>query len=47
MILNMEMPGKAKRGRPERFMDLVKEDMFRVGVTKEATRDSVRWMQLL
>lgn len=42
----MEMPGKAKR-RPERFMDLVKEDMFRVGVTKEVTRDSVRWMQML
>ena len=34
-MLRMELPGKKKRGRPTmRFMDVVKEDMAVVEVTK-------------
>lgn len=36
MMLNMEVPSKRKRGRPQRkFRDVVKEDMRRVDVTEE------------
>ena len=37
-MLRMELPGKRKRGRPQRrFMDVVKEDMAEVEVTEEDT----------
>lgn len=33
-MLNIELPGKRKTQRPEkRFMDVVKEDLQRLGVT--------------
>ena len=36
----MELPGKRKRGRPKRrFMDVLKEDMAEVEMTKEDTVD--------
>lgn len=39
----MELPGKRKRGRSQRrFVDVVKEDMQRVGVTEEDARDGVK-----
>ena len=41
-----EFPGKRKRGRPKvRFMDVVKEDMAEVEVTKEDIeyRNNWRW----
>ena len=35
-MLRVELPGKRKRGRPNRrFMDVVKEDMAEVEVTEE------------
>lgn len=38
-MLEMELPGKRKRRRPQKiFMDGLKEDMQRVGVT-----DRVKW----
>lgn len=43
MILNMELPGRRKTGRPERFMDVVKEDRQRFGVTEVDAQDRVRW----
>ena len=43
-MLRMELPGKRKRGRPKRrFMDVVKEDMAEVEVTKEDTEDRNNW----
>ena len=43
-MLRMELPGKRKRGRPKRrFMDVVKEDMAEVEVTKEDTVDRRNW----
>ena len=42
--LMMELPGKRKRGRPNRrFMDVVKEDMAEVEVTEEDTEDMNNW----
>ena len=39
-MLRMELPGKRKRGRPDRrFMDVVKEDMAEVDETGEDTED--------
>lgn len=36
-----------KRGRPQnRFMDVVKVDIQRVGVTQENAMDRVRWSQM-
>ena len=36
--LRMELPGRRKRGKPKRrFMDVVKEDMAEVEVTKIGT----------
>lgn len=46
-MLNMELPGRRKRGRLQgRFRDAVKEDMQRVGVTKEDAK-RVRWRQMI
>ena len=43
-MLRMELPGKRKRGRPNRrFMDVVKEDMAEVEVTEEDTVDRRNW----
>ena len=37
-MLEMELPGKRRRGRPKRiYMDAVKEDMQVVGVKVEVT----------
>lgn len=36
MVLKMELRGRRKRGRAQRrFVDVVKQDMQRVGVTEE------------
>ena len=42
-MLRMELPGKRKRGRPNRrIMDVVKEDMAEVEVTEEYSRLATR-----
>lgn len=42
-MVNMELPDKRKRGRPQRkFMNVVKKDMEKVGVTEKDPRDRVR-----
>ena len=39
-IIEMELPGKRKRGRPKsRFLDLVKEDMREVGAKMTDVED--------
>ena len=41
MMLEMQLPGKRKRGRPKRrFMDVVKDGMADVVVTEEDTEDN-------
>ena len=43
-MMRMDLPGKKKRGRPNRrFMDVVKEDMAEVGVTEEDRKDRNNW----
>lgn len=42
-MLNMEVPGRRKR----RFVDVVKENITRVGVTEEDTRHRVKWRKVL
>ena len=40
----MELPGRRKRGRPNRrFMDVVREDMAVVEVTEEDADDRNKW----
>ena len=46
--LEMELPGRRPRGRPERrFMDAVKEDMQIVGVRVEDTEKRVKWKTVI
>lgn len=41
--MSMELPGRRKRVRPQRkFMDVVKEDIQRVGMSEEDAKDRVR-----
>lgn len=37
-MLKMELQGRRKRGRPQRFIDVVNEDMQRIGLIKEDAR---------
>lgn len=46
-MFNIELLGKRKRERPQgKFLDVVKEDMQRFGVTEKNARDRVRWRQI-
>ena len=45
--MEMAVPGIRKRGRPKRrWMDLVREDMERVGAKEEDKVDGVKWILL-
>ena len=47
-MMEMPVPGRRKRGRPRsRLMDLVREDMERVGAREEDEVDRVKWRLLL
>ena len=47
-IMEMELPGKRKRGRPKRrFLDVVKEDMKEVGVKEMDIEDRKMWRMIL
>ena len=46
-VLEMAVPGKRKRGRPNRrWMDAVKEDMRSAGVEEVDTEDRKRWKKM-
>ena len=46
-MMEMAVPGRRKRGRPRRrWMDLVREDMERVGAREEDEVDQVKWRLL-
>lgn len=45
-MLNIELPGRSKRERPQkRFVDVVKEDLQKFGVTSEM--EKVRFRQMI
>ena len=47
-MLELELPGRRRRGRPKRrFMDAVKEDMQVVGVRVEGTENRLKWKTMI
>ena len=47
-MMEMELPGKRKRGRPKRrFLDVVKEDMGEVGAKETDVEDRTVWRQII
>ena len=47
-MMEMELPGKRKRGRPKRrSLDLVKEDMGKVGVKETDVEDRTVWRKMI
>ena len=47
-IMEMELPGKRRRGRPKRrFLDVVKEDMADVGVKETDVEDRKMWRMMI
>ncbi|XP_058258449.1 leukemia NUP98 fusion partner 1, partial [Hemibagrus wyckioides] len=47
-MLDMELPGRRKRGRPKRrYMDGINEDMKLVGVSVEDGEDRDRWREMI
>ena len=47
-MMEMELPGKRKRGRPKRrFLDVVKKDMGEVGVKKTDVEDRMVWRKMI
>ena len=46
--MEMELPGKRKRGRPKRrFLDVVKEDMEEVGAKEMDIKDRKMWRMMI
>ena len=47
-MMEMELPGKRRRGRPKRrFLDAVKEDMQEVGVKETDVEDRKMWKMMI
>ena len=47
-VMEMELPGKRRRGRPKkRFLDVVKEDMGEVGAKKTDLEDRMVWRKII
>ena len=47
-VMEMELPGKRKRGRPKRkFLDVVKEDMAEVGARDKDIENGTLWQPLI
>ena len=47
-MMEMELPGKRRRGQPKRrFLDVVKEDMKEVGVKKMDIEDRKMWRMMI
>ena len=47
-MMEMELPGKRKRGRPKRrFLDVVKEDMGEVGAKEMDFEDRMVWRKII
>ena len=47
-MMEMELPGKRKRGRPKRrFLDVVKEDMEEVGAKETDVENRMVWRKII
>ena len=47
-VIETELPGNRKRGRPNRrFLDLVKEDMAKVGAREMDVEDRTLWRNII
>ena len=47
-MMEMELPGKRRRGRPKRrYLDVVKEDMKEVGVKEMDIEDTKIWRMMI
>ena len=47
-MMEIELPGKRKRGRPKRrFLDVVKEDMGEVGAKETNVEDRKMWRMMI
>ena len=47
-MMEMELPGKRKRGSPKRrFLDVVKEDMGEVGAKEADVENSMVWRKII
>ena len=47
-IMEMELPGKKKRGRPKRrFLDVVKEDMGKVSARETDVENRMVWRKMI
>ena len=47
-MMEMELPGKRKRGRPKRiFLDVVNEDMGEVGAKETDVEDRTVWRKMI
>ena len=47
-MIEMELPGKRKRGRPKkRFLDVVKEDMGEVGAKETDVKNRTVWRMMI
>ena len=47
-MMEMELPGKRKRGRPKRrFLDVIKEDMGEVGAKETDVEDRNVWRMMI
>ena len=47
-MMEMELPGKRRRGRPKRrFLDVVKEDIKEVGVKEMDIEDRKMWRMMI
>ena len=47
-MMEMELPGKRRRGRPKRrFVDVVKEDMGKVGTKETDVEDRKVWRMMI
>ena len=47
-MMEMELPGKRRRGRPKRrFLDVVKEDVGEVGAKETDVEDRKMWRKMI
>ena len=46
-MLKMDLPDRDKRGKPKRFMDMLKEDMQVIGMREEDAGDRKRWKRMI